>query len=517
MRIRRERGDTLSDASDASDESAESGTQWVVEAPVRARSRGWLTIALGVAALGAAAYFAWDRTPQRADPIALTAGSDGTTRALVAHALAREVSKRGVECTVVATEGAASEIESARSGAADFALVSGVFRIPPETRVLPVAPLQIEALHLLVKEEIAPEVDESLAGLRGRTVDLGPRGSATAGLAGEVLAFSDVRPAGASGDAAGYTQHNLETDALLDLVERGDRAALPDAIFHLGTLPSIVAFDLVRRADYRLVALPFAESLRLASVLASDADKARSGVERSGTSQVVIPAFLYQTKPAVPDVPLPTLGARLLLVAHERVSDEAVEEMLGAAFESRFTHLMHPPLDIATLAAAPRAELHAGTDAFLARRDPAITHELFDELSNSLSILGALFGAGAFMVQGWRQRRRAQRDEIIASQLMRVAALERRIVEIELSAEMDLDTLMAVQRELLQLKSDALAAFTSGELGDQATLSSILDPVNAARDHVGELLLHVRQNLERAAAVAWDTAEKAEETAAPTE
>jgi hypothetical protein len=48
----------------------------------------------------------------------------------------------------------------------------------------------------------------------------------------------------------------------------------------------------------------------------------------------------------------------------------------------------------------------------------------------------------------------------------------------------------------LQLKSEVLLRFTAGELGEQSALSDTLAPINAARDHVGELLLHVRNNLE---------------------
>jgi hypothetical protein len=84
---------------------------------------------------------------------------------------------------------------------------------------------------------------------------------------------------------------------------------------------------------------------------------------------------------------------------------------------------------------------------------------------------------------------------------------------------MELDALIVLQRDLLQLKSEALERFTGGELGGE-TLSELLVPVNAARDHVGELLLHVRENLEaraetqgRPAEALWvEAAAKSDET-----
>ena len=63
------------------------------------------------------------------------------------------------------------------------------------------------------------------------------------------------------------------------------------------------------------------------------------------------------------------------------------------------------------------------------------------------------------------------------------------------------------------MKTDALTRFTEGALGDQASLTDLLTPLNAARDHVGNLLLHVRDNLEsqalrqgRSAEAVWDEA-----------
>ena len=58
---------------------------------------------------------------------------------------------------------------------------------------------------------------------------------------------------------------------------------------------------------------------------------------------------------------------------------------------------------------------------------------------------------------------------------------------------------MALQRDLLQLQGEALERFAAGELGNRATLSDLLAPLNAAREHVGELLLHVRENIEEMA------------------
>lgn len=80
--------------------------------------------------------------------------------------------------------------------------------------------------------------------------------------------------------------------------------------------------------------------------------------------------------------------------------------------------------------------------------------------------------------------------------MTRLAEVEHRIVELELSANIDLESLVTLQQDLLTLKSRSLADFADGTLGNQSALFDLLSSINAAREHVGELLMHVRENLE---------------------
>ena len=492
------------------------------DSTLRSRHGGRLALAIGLLAVVAAVALAWGRDRPAARRVTLTAGFEGTTRALVAHALAAEVAAHGTRCEVVALGDSQDEVESVDSGAVDFALVSAAYMgIEADRRIRIVAPLQLEALHLLVKEEIAAGIGEGLAGLAGRNVDLGPEHSAGAGLASAVLDFAQLETADAA-HPDGVRTLNVPLDDLIAKIDRGDRDALPEAIFHLATMPSLIAQRLVRDAGYTIVALPFAEALRLQAILDDGGNAtAQAEVDRRLVSDAVIPPFLYQAKPAVPAAPLPTLGARLVLITNERVSVATVERVLRAAFDTHFSRILHPAIDRSLLAATPRRSLHAGSLAYLARSEPAITGEMVSDLNNSLGIAGALIGGTAFAVQGLRQRRRAKSEQTVASHLLRVAAIERRIVEIELSAELDLDTLIALQRELLVLKGSVLELFTSGSLDDHAALAGMLAPVDAARRRVGELLLHVRENLEaraqtegRAAGEVWAEAAEASAPAA---
>lgn len=460
---------------------------------------GRLALALGFLALAAALWFVARSEPPAASRVTLTAGEEGTTRFVVARALAREVMARGVEVDLVAAENTKAELAGVDSGSVDFALVSGAFRIEDFKHVRQVAPLYVEALHLLVKQEIHEPIGASLAGLRGRAIDIGPPDSAGAGLAAAVLAFAGM-PVADGAATGGAVIHSFAPAELEALVARGDRKALPDAVFHLATVPSVVAERLVRSGSYRLEPLAFAAAFRLSALVEKRPPAGPAAeIERPFVVDTVIPGFAYGTDPATPPEPLHTLGTRLLLVSNTRVSSETVARFLDAAFASRFAHIVEPPLDRSLLALPRRLALHQGAIDFMNRNKSVITEDSVANLSNSLSVLGALVGGSIFLASAWRQRRQARTDELFGAYMLRVAEVARKAVELELSAGMELAPLIALQRDLLQLQGEALERFAAGELGNQATLSDLLAPVNAAREHVGDLLLHVRENIEERA------------------
>jgi hypothetical protein len=189
----------------------------------------------------------------------------------------------------------------------------------------------------------------------------------------------------------------------------------------------------------------------------------------------------------------------LLLVANRGVSPETVGRFLEAAFHSRFARIVEPPLERSVLSLPRRLHLHPGTIAFKNRDQPVITPNNVDEISNTLSVLGALVGGSIFLWSAWQQRRRARADALFGTYMLRVAEVERKAVELELGAGLELEPLISLQRDLLQLQGEALDRFAAGELGGQAALADLLAPVNAARDHVGDLLLHLRENIEERA------------------
>jgi len=469
------------------------------------RRRGGLALLLGLTLLAGALAIAFVTPRRPVARITLAEGAPGTTRALIARALVAESIARGADASLV--KGTEHGIEQVDTRAVDFALVSGLGELSAHPHIREVAPLQLEALHLAVRADLVDAVGEDLGALRGRTVDLGPRGTGTALLAEAVMAFAGLTPGdGARPDT--FVARHLEYGDLDASMAGANDGTRPDAFFHLSSVPSKIVLHAVHTAAYRLVALPFAEAFRLNAIISEASPVAPvTGVDRLSVTDTIIPAFIYRTEPAEPPAPLHTLGGRLLLVAHEDVPAESVELMLHAAFGSRFARLAEPHLHHSLLELPPHLMRHPGTLEYVRRDESLITTQNVDELSNTLSILGALLG-GAFFVRQWqRERVRARRDELFAACVLRVANVERQVAELELAATLELEPLAALERELLQLKSEALERFAAGELGDHAALGSLLTPLNAARTHIGDLILHVRDNLEERAETEGRTAQ----------
>lgn len=450
------------------------------------RRRGWVALALAIVGLGTAAILA-TTSDHRPTHVTITAGVNGTTRAVVGAALVAELVARGIDASLVETRATEEQVAEVEAGRIDFALVSGTYRLDLHPRIREATPLHVEAFHLLVKESLADAATHGLDALKGRTVDLGPRGSGTAALARAVLAFAGV-------DVSAIDARYLDLGELQALAA-GPSEALPDAVAVVATTPSKIALKLIRAGGYRPVPVPFAEAFRLAALLGDQAQPAVE-IDRRSVTETVVPAFTYGADPPIPAEPMRTLGVSLLLITTDRVPAATVATVVDAVFGSQFARLTSPVLDPGILAAPPRVPFHPGTLAYLERDKPYFRREMLADLGKLQGLVGSLVGGMLFLWQWRRRRDAASHDEAFGAYLLRVVDVESRIAGLELADTLDLEALAAVQREVLELKQEALERFAAGDLGNQAALSDLLTPLNAARDHVAELILHVRGTLE---------------------
>lgn len=453
---------------------------------------------LGVAALALIALALHRHRPATVEPLRIWGGSEATSRALFAEALA--TSTGGSVDDSVSALHALAEVNEGRL---DAALVPGALPFSSKTHLRQVAVLQLEPLHLLVRAELATAPGGGLDCLRGRRIDFGPPGRTELRLARAVLAFAGIPPQ-SEAVPDGYLASELNPADLVGRLDRGE--PLPDAVFLLETMPSEIARRLVIERGFRLLALPFAEAFALRALpdelearVHGDVDEPHAALHRGFVYDAVIPPYTYSVDPPVPAEPLHTLATRLLLVAHERVAPASVERLLDIAYSATFGGVMHPPLDPRLLVLPPELPLHPGTVAYLRRNDPAITQETLGATANLLSVGGAVLGSGLFVWQFWRQRLRVRREETFEAYILKVASIERRAGELELAAELELEPLIHLQRDVTRLKSEALARFSAGELEGRELMSGFLTHANDVRDYLARLILHVRQLLEQQA------------------
>jgi hypothetical protein len=342
-------------------------------------------------------------------------------------------------------------------------------------------------------------VQRNLASLRGKTINLSVSGSGTHELALDVLRFAGLSPRleDGSGDFQVTTASYQELESQID-----GGNSLPDAIFTVSALPSPLARHLVVRRQYKLVALPFGEAFSLGSFDKSDAARSSAtpaehdDVTRTRIYTTLIPAFTYGVEPPSPPESLPTFGPRLLLVAHASVPRQAVRLLLEAIFSSEFSQYSRPPLVPALLDLPPEYPWHPGTTEYRSYHQPLHAGYVLDLLANASSLTGALAGALFFLWQWLRQYDRRRRELGFESYMVRVADIEKKALELEHRAMLDLKELLKLQVELNRLKNEAIARFAEGKLEGEALISGFIAHVNDARNYLNRLILHERDNLE---------------------
>jgi TRAP-type uncharacterized transport system substrate-binding protein len=451
----------------------------------------WVAPVVGLGALGLALYFYLGSPRQKTYRLRATAGNAIGVRHRLAQLLAAEAAPRGIWLELRETPGSEEALDEVERHQLDVALVQGGLNMDGRPNIRQVATLHVEPMHLLVKKELLDEVAAGLTALDGKTVDLSEIGSGTHALAVEILAFAGLRERTPDG-ARGYIP--VESNRQQFFAEK-DRARLPAAIMLVSTLPSPTARYLVTQQGYRLVPLPFGEAFALQSLSVPEADQAaprpavpRRHVDKGRTYATTIPAFTYSVEPPVPPAEVPTLGTRLLVVAHKDVDAQAMRKLVEATFETEFAKVVHPALNARLMDAPPEFPWHAGAELYQARSAPLLSGPLVDWAQKGFAILAAA-ASGLFVLWQWsKQYGQFLRDKGFRKYISQVARIEAQAVQAERSPAVDARQLRDLREQLWQLKSEALERFTEGELEGKELLAGFLVQVNDARDHLTRLL-----------------------------
>ncbi|MFV3077238.1 TAXI family TRAP transporter solute-binding subunit [Niveispirillum fermenti] len=237
----------------------------------------------------------------------------------MAGALCRQVNqdraRHGYRCLVEATDGPVYNLNALRAGQVDFAIVQSDWQAAawrgdgrfagdgPFTDLRAVATLHAETVTLLVRP--GAEIDD-ITKLKGKSVNLGPRGSALRNLADMVLDAAGVRGLRETGD--------LMPDAALAALCAGET----DAAFVAAGHPNAAIHNATVTCGAGV--LPIG---------GPGIDKLLEG--RKDLVRATIPAAVY---PGVPE-DVASIGVAATLVARAGTDEAAVAEMVRILLEQR--------------------------------------------------------------------------------------------------------------------------------------------------------------------------------------
>lgn len=419
-------------------------------------------------------------------PIRLTisGGEVCPLRSEMAQRICGEVRNEGIELEAIRDTNSERILTDINSGRLDLGLVLGGVPAKTHRQVRQIATLGVEPLHLLVRPELTRQPDTSLDMLRGRRVSLGERGSNGAMLAESFLQFAGltIRTAEVRGDVeAVYT---CEADAIAQL-ETWKRAAppvravlaerLPDAFFLVDSLPSPLVDELVQRAGYVLVPLPYATALHLNK--RRDAAHTSNPLDSNRIEPTVIPAFTYGVAPAMPPVDCPTFGLRLLLVTHKHVPSKAVVRLLRA-LDKGLAEQYHVDLD--AVGTSNDYPVHPGAVVFAKDRKPLTLGQMLEPLTNFLSVLGA-GAAGSLALWGFLRGLHAIQPDVHLKQIDRIERLLQGQEADEAAPQLPLDFIDYLEGRLAQIKQAAIEDYARGRLEKDEALVGILTLVSDTR------------------------------------
>jgi TRAP-type uncharacterized transport system substrate-binding protein len=449
----------------------------------------WLAPAAGLAALGLALFFYFHTPSDKSYRLRMTAGNALGTRHRLAVSLQGELARRNLTIELVPCRGSEDALDRVNRRELDVALVQGALAPAGRPNVRQVAALHVEPMHLLVKKELYQAASTGLSALRGKTVDLEEVGSGTHSLAVSILAFAGLRPRDED-PAGGYVSVSLDRKQLFD---EPSTARLPDAVFLVSSLPSFTAELLVTRHGYRLVPLPFAEAFALSSLAEPSEDSAPGAVPpdvvRGRIQAVTVPAFTYGVEPPVPAQPLPTLGTRLLLVAHKDVPARAAYQLVEGTYAAEFGQVVRPPLDARLMELPPEFPWHDGALLYQQRNAPLLSGQAIDSTRNGFAIFAAA-ASGLFVLWQWsKERRRLSRSRGFNTYIARVTRIEERVLEAERGRPTAVEELLALRDELSRLKTQALDECAREELAGKELMPGFLAQIHDVRDSLTRLIL----------------------------
>ncbi|MFN9717933.1 MAG: TAXI family TRAP transporter solute-binding subunit [Planctomycetota bacterium] len=414
----------------------------------------------------------------------LSAGPNSTRRHAIAAWLCEQASKNDLSIDLLSNAGSEECLNLLKSKQLDVAIVSNGVVVPDDENIAVLASLHLEAVHLLVRKDLATLVRKDLAeknslieAIRGKRIHLGEKGSTEWLLSRDFLHFMKLSLPSTShpGDiipTALTKSELLKTLQAILQADGADREALlselPDCLFVLSSMPSSIVQTLVEAANFEIVPIPSPRAFLLDNL--QDTAARTTLIHREFLEPTSIAKHSYFFRSGYPSTDCETIGVRLLVVARKDVSPIAVKKLMAAIFEGEFNHRITPksPRDIAT-----PYTVHPASAAYLDRNKPLIVNSILEWVSNGLSIFGA-FSAGALSLYSLLRKKRSRNPSDYFTEI--------RLVE-RLAYEASSDSEEWIQRKaflkqledrLIKLRHDLLEDVCEGRIKGDQVIANIM-------------------------------------------
>lgn len=408
--------------------------------------------------------------------IRLSAGPELTRRQAIAATICEEARLSHLTIETVASKGSEDCLQRLKSGQLDAAIINSAVTVPDDEQIAVLAVLQLEAVHMLVKAELA-DGRPLIEVVRGKRVNLGQPGSTEWLLADEFCKFARLRqPTGIElGDIIPtyLSKSELLEKALVIASATGQRKAalsaeLPDCVPVVESLPSQLVQILVEAGGYEVVSMPATRAFLMDNLQLAHGDKA--AIQREFLEPVMIPSHCYFGTRPVPSSDRETVGVRLVIVARKELPASIVQPLMTTIFEGKCAHRLKPlsPRDLAT----PYL-IHPSAAAYFDRDKPLLVQAQLERISQGLSFCGA-FGAGALSLYGlWRSQRWRKPIDYFA-EIRKVEMALNNVSDTE-AEEIRCQQFRQSSQRLAQLRHELVEDVCTGRIkGDQTILNILL-------------------------------------------
>ena len=247
-------------------------------------------------------------------------------------------------------------------------------------------------------------------------------------------------------------------------------------------MPSQVAQLVIEAADYQIVPIPATRAFLSDNL--QDSHAKTTVLQREYLERTVIPMNSYFTTRGYPAEDCETFGARLLVVAHKRVTARAVQRLTKTLFEGQISHRLQlkSPREVAT----PYA-IHPAALAYLDRDKPLLViNKAMEWFSKGLSIFGA-FSAGALSLYSLLRRKKARTPAQYFAAIRKLESTGLNGIVDSGTATHSNELVRELDCRLLKLRQDLIEDICEGRIKGDQVIANILTLLKDARRNLPTL------------------------------